>query len=78
MLEFRTVDLIGLPSYHVYLIVPKSLIGHSHLVRENTAAFAKMSKRKNYRIDLVGVGINARLPLRSGIALTVDLNGGPG
>jgi hypothetical protein len=46
-------------------------LSQANLVCEDATAFAKTSKRKNYRIDLVGVGINARLPLCSCIALTV-------
>lgn len=34
-------------------------------------------KRKDYRVDLVGVGINARLPLRSCIALAVVWTANP-
>ena len=46
-------------------------LAQANLVCKNAAAFAKTSKRKDYRVNLVGVGIDARLALRSGIALPV-------
>jgi hypothetical protein len=46
-------------------------LSQANFVGENAPAFAKASKRKNYRVNLVGVGINARLPLRSRVPLTV-------
>jgi len=46
-------------------------LAQANLVCKNAAAFAKTSKRKDYRVNLVGVGIDARLALRSRIALPV-------
>jgi hypothetical protein len=46
-------------------------LSQAHLVCENATAFAKTSKRKDYRVNLVGVGINPRLALRSRITLPV-------
>jgi hypothetical protein len=39
------------------------------LIREDAPAFAKTSERKDDRVNLVGVGVNAGLSLRSGIPL---------
>jgi hypothetical protein len=47
------------------------LFSRANLVCENATAFAKTSERKDYRVNLVGVGINACLALRRGIALPV-------
>ena len=46
-------------------------LSQADLVRKNATAFAQTSERKDHRVDLVRVGINARLPLRCGIALPV-------
>jgi hypothetical protein len=46
-------------------------LSQTNLVCENATTFAKTSKCKDHRVNLVGVRINARLPLRSRIALTV-------
>ena len=46
-------------------------LSQANLVCENATAFAKTSKRKDYRVNLVGVGINPGLALRSRIALPV-------
>jgi hypothetical protein len=46
-------------------------LSQANLVCENATAFAKTSESKDHRIDLVRVGINACLPLRSRIAFTV-------
>ncbi len=46
-------------------------LSQANLVCENATAFAKTSKRKDYRVNLVGVGIDTRLALRSRIAFPV-------
>jgi len=46
-------------------------LSQANLVCENTTAFAKTSKGKDYGVNLVGVGINSRLALRRRIALPV-------
>jgi hypothetical protein len=46
-------------------------LSQANLVCENATAFAKTSKGKDYRVNLVGVGINAGLALRRRIALPV-------
>ena len=46
-------------------------LSQANLVCENATAFAKTSKRKDYRVNLVGVGINPCLALRSRIAFSV-------
>ncbi len=46
-------------------------LSETDLVRENAAALAKTPERKDHRVDLVRVGINPRLALRSRIALPV-------
>jgi hypothetical protein len=44
-------------------------LSQADLICEDATAFAKTSKRKDDRVYLVGIGINAGLPLRSGIPL---------
>jgi hypothetical protein len=46
-------------------------LSQANLVCENATAFAQTSKRKDYRVNLVGVGIDTRLALRSRIAFPV-------
>jgi hypothetical protein len=46
-------------------------LSQANLVRENATAFAETSKREDYCVNLVGVGINTGLTLRRGIALPV-------
>ena len=41
------------------------------LVREDAAALAQASEREDHRVDLVGVGVDPRLPLRRRVALPV-------
>src|SRR5262249_54961650 len=43
----------------------------ANLIREDTTAFAQTPERKNHRVNLVRVRINARLALRRGIALSL-------
>jgi hypothetical protein len=43
----------------------------ANLVGENATAFAQTSKRENYSINLVRIGINARLALRCGVPLSL-------
>jgi hypothetical protein len=46
-------------------------LSQANLVCENATAFAETSKRKDYRVNLVGVGIDTCLALRSRIAFPV-------
>jgi hypothetical protein len=46
-------------------------LSQADLICENATAFAKTPKRKDDRVYLVGIGINAGLPLCSGISLPV-------
>jgi hypothetical protein len=46
-------------------------LSQANLVGQNATAFAQTPERENYRVDLVRVGINARLALGCGIALTL-------
>jgi hypothetical protein len=43
----------------------------AHFVCEDAPAFAETSQRKDYRVDLVRIRIDARLPLRRRISLRV-------
>ena len=44
-------------------------LSQANLVCKNASTFAKTAKRKDYRINLMGVGINPSLALRSRVAL---------
>jgi len=46
-------------------------LSQAYLVGKNATAFSQTSERKDYRVNLVRVGINARLALRRGIALSL-------
>jgi hypothetical protein len=46
-------------------------LSEADLVCEDTTAFAKASKGKNYCVNLVRIWINARLSLGCGIALAI-------
>ena len=46
-------------------------LSEADLVGEDAAAFAETPEREDHRVDLVGVGIDARLPLRRRVALAV-------
>jgi hypothetical protein len=46
-------------------------LSEANLVRENATAFAQTAKGENYRVNLVGIWVNARLALRRRIALPV-------
>ena len=46
-------------------------LSQTNLVREDATAFTQTAKGKNYSVNLVRVGINSRLPLSRGIALSL-------
>ncbi len=46
-------------------------LNQADLVSEDGATFGVTSEGKNHRVDLVGVRINTRLPLRYRVALPV-------
>jgi hypothetical protein len=48
-----------------------SELPQAHFVGEDAPTFTETSQRKDYRIDLMRIRINARLPLRRGISLQV-------
>ena len=46
-------------------------LSQADFVSEDAAALAEASEREDHRVDLVGVGIDARLPLRRRVAFPV-------
>ena len=52
-------------------------LSQADLVCEDAPAFAKASKRKNHRVNLVGVGIDTRLALRRRISLALVRTANP-
>src|SRR5258707_1209982 len=50
---------------------PSAISAETDFVSEDTTTFAKAPQSKDYRVDLVRIRIDARLPLRRGVALQI-------
>jgi hypothetical protein len=46
-------------------------LSQTHLISEDATALAEAPERKDHRVDLVGIRVDARLPLRRSVAFPV-------